>query len=222
MKQTKKAIADYISDSINNLFGIYLNMDNTLVVENKKVNLKQEKIKRVSLNSDDPSFYFGFFNALSTYRERLKQTIANSNVDFLSGVESRVKNINSISSKIYQYINLKNEKGDVSINKCINDLFGIRIIVPLATMKSLKQLVNDLVNKNGWKCRVNDASKQEYKAIHLYLLKDNYSLRWEVQFWLEKYDAKNRESHAKYKQSYTNWESSYSFKDLYRVVNKRG
>lgn len=211
-------IKSEIALCINGLFALYLSIDNTLVVGGKTVNLKQEKIKKVSLDNDDISYYFDFYNALSLYRERLKQKIADSNIDFLFGNESRVKNINSISSKIYQYINLKKEKGDVSINKCLNDLYGVRIIVPLRKMGELLEIVNTLSRENNWKCRITDASKQEYKAIHLYLLKDNYSLRWEVQFWLEKYDATNRASHAKYKQSYTNWESSYSVKELYRVV----
>ena len=218
MKKKIDEIKSEIATCINGLIDLYLNMDNALVVDGKKVNLKQEKIKKVSLENKDISYYFDFYNALSLYRERLKQMIASSNIDFLFGKESRVKNINSISSKIYQYIKLKKEKGDVSINKCLNDLYGIRIIVPLRKMTDLIEIVNELSIEYGWKCRITDASKQEYKAVHLYLLKDNYSLRWEVQFWLEKYDASNRASHAKYKQSYTSWESSYSVKELYRVV----
>ena len=218
MRKTVNTIKKQISECINGLFVLYLSMDNTLVINNKPLNLRQEKIRKVSLDGDDIKYYFDFYNALSLYRERLKQTIANSDVDFLLGIESRVKNINSIFSKIYQYIKIKKEKGNVSINKCINDLFGIRILVPLRSMKSLMTLVKELVDENGWKCKITDASKQEYKAIHMYLLKDNYSLRWEVQFWLEKYDSRNRISHAKYKQSYTSWESSYNFDELYRVV----
>ena len=218
MKNSADIIKKEIGDRLNNLFSFYLKMDSSLIVNDKRVNLMKEKIKRVSIDDDDTSFYFDFFNALSDYRERLKTAIANSDIDFLIGVESRIKNINSISSKIYQYINLKNEKGDVSINKCLNDLFGIRIIVPLYRMSTLMKIVEELAIENGWKCRIIDASKQDYKAIHLYLIKDNFSLRWEVQFWLERFDARNRESHAKYKQSYTSWESSYSTKELYKVI----
>ena len=218
MTKRKELIKKEISNCINNLFSLYLNLDNSLVVNGKKVNLKQEKVKRISLDNDETGFYFDFFNALAEYRERLKQAIANNNIGFLNGIESRVKNINSISSKIYQYINLKKEKGDVSINKCINDLFGIRIIVPFKQIRSLEKMVIELAKDNHWNCRINNASKKEYKAVHLYLLKDNYSLRWEVQFWLEIHDAKNRESHAKYKQSYTSWESSYTIEELYKVI----
>lgn len=80
-------------------------------------------------------------------------------------------------------------------------------------------MLRELVNENNWHCKIYNASKQEYKAMHLYLIKDNYSLRLEIQFWLIKDDEKNRASHAKYKQSYTKWESLYSAKDLYEVCS---
>ena len=227
MKETDLIIENFISEYVEKLFRLYLKMDNSLVINNKKVNLRQEKIKRVSLDND-VDFYFDFYNAISEYRERLKQSIAANNMLFVHGekndglfVESRIKNINSISSKIYQYISLKKEKGDVSINKCLNDLFGMRIVVPIKKFPTLLETVKRLVDNHGWKCRIVDASKQEYKAVHMYLMKDNYSLRWEVQFWLLKDDSDNRASHLKYKQAYTSWESTYSNSDLYKVCETK-
>ena len=224
MKVSNDDIKNFISEYVEKLFQLYLKMDNSLVVNDKKVNLKQEKIKRVSLDNDDVQFYFDFFNAISEYRERLKQSIAANNMLFVHGegknglfVESRIKNINSISSKIYQYISIKNEKGDVSINKCLNDLFGMRIVVPVKKFSILADMIRQISEEHGWKCRITDASKQEYKAVHMYLMSDNYSLRWEVQFWLAKDDSSNRDSHLKYKQAYTSWESTYSSSDLYKV-----
>ena len=223
MKKTEHDIKEFIVQHVERLFQLYLTIDNTLVVGGKKINLKQEKIKRVSLDND-VGFYFDFYNSISEYRERLKQSIASIDTLFVHGqkdnglfVESRIKNINSISSKIYQYISIKKEKGDVSINKCLNDLFGMRIVVPMKKLTSLIDMIQHISEEHGWKCRITDASKQEYRAVHMYLLKDNYSLRWEVQFWLERDDSNNRKSHLKYKQSYTSWESTYNSSDLYKV-----
>lgn len=223
---TEKEIINKIESHIKSIYDFYLTVDSSLVINEKRINLRNEEIKKVSLDYD-ASYYFNFFNAVAEYRERLKQDISNSDINTLLEVknkrfivESRIKNINSIFSKIYQYINTKKEKGNVSINKCINDLFGLRIIVPFQSIKKLLNIINDLSIKNNWKFKVINASKLEYKAVHMYLAKDNYSLPWEIQFWLIKDDACNRDSHARYKQAYTSWELSYSSKDLYRVIKK--
>lgn len=222
-KRIKKTdIETAIVDYITQIYSFYLSLDNTLFVGGKRLNLRNEEIKKASL-SYDLAYYFEFFNAVSEYRERLKQSIVDSEIKSLLeinnesfAVESRIKNINSIFSKIYQYINIKKEKGCVSINKCLNDLFGLRLILPLANKNKLLEKLNKIAKENNWHCKIIDASKLEYKAIHFYMSKDNYSLPWEIQFWLLKDDAANRQSHAKYKQSYTSWELSYDCKDLYR------
>ena len=85
MKVSNNDIKIFISEYVEKLFQLYLKMDNSLVVNNKKVNLKQEKIKRVSLDNEDVQFYFDFFNAISEYRERLKQSIAANNMLFVHG-----------------------------------------------------------------------------------------------------------------------------------------
>ena len=226
-KPDKENINSLIKEYVQMMFDLYNSIDNSLTINNKVINLRNEEIKKVSIDYDF-EYYFNFFSAISDYRERLKQKISQSSLDFLLlelkiddfTVESRIKNINSIFSKIYQYINIKKEHGSVAINKCINDLFGLRIIVPLTSIEELHKTVVQLAEKNKWHCRITNASKSEYKAIHMYLLKDNYSLPWEVQFWLTKDDGHNRESHAKYKQAYTSWEFSYNAKDLYKVIKR--
>ena len=222
MKTSEREITDFITDRVDKLLAFYRELDNSLSVNGIKINLKREKIKRVSFD-DDVEFYFGFFSAISEYREKLKQLFLSNNTTFLNSdeskkiiIESRIKNINSIFSKIYQYINKKKENGDVAINKCLNDLFGIRIVVPIDKFDKLYEIVIRLAENNNWNCKIYDSSKLEYKAVHMYICNGNYSLRWEVQFWLLKDDASNRNSHARYKQAYTNWESVYRTKDLFR------
>ena len=227
-KHNNKTIQNYdgfIVDFINKVFAFYNTVNNSLVINGKTINLRNEEIKKASLDYD-VSYYFSFFNAISEYRESLKQNIATSEINSLlqsSGrgftIESRIKNINSIFSKIYQYINLKKEKGSVAINKCLNDLFGLRIILTFYNLDVLFERLQFLAHQNNWKFKIINASKSEYKAIHLYISKDNYSLPWEIQFWLAKDDVPNRSSHAKYKQSYTSWELSYTNKELYEVCN---
>lgn len=224
-KKKKEELIGSIAKYLGKVNSIYLQLDNSAIVNNKKVNLKSEQVKRISLDND-AEFYFGFFDAIYKYREILKQNIAEEGLKLIDEsnntkiyVESRIKNINSIFSKIYQYIKEKDEHGSVAIIKCLNDLFGARVEVPVLKTKDLRDIIRQASDRANIKSIIKNASKQGYCAIHLYFVKDNYSFRWEIQFWLSKDDKKNRESHAKYKQAYTSWESTYKRKDLYEVLD---
>lgn len=220
----REELINAISSYLGKIYSVYLQLDNSAVVNGKIVNLKSEQVKRISLDND-AEFYFKFFDAIYRYREILKQNIAEDRLRLVNEsnnakiyIESRIKNINSIFSKIYQYIKEKKEHGSVPIIKCLNDLFGARVEVPVLKSKELRSIVEESSKKAGIKTIINNATKQGYYAIHLYFVKDNYSFRWEIQFWLTKDDKKNRDSHAKYKQAYTSWESIYKTKDLYEVL----
>lgn len=203
-------------DYIERLIMLYDKIENYVCIDGHKLNLSKEKVKRISIENDK-DFYFQFLNEIFKYRERIKDIISLNNIEFFNYNENRIKNINSIVSKLFQYIEVKNEKGEVSINKCLNDLFGVRISVPLFRFKKMKKLVNEINEHFDSQYKVYNASKQEYKAIHFYIFKDNYTFRWEIQFWLKRHDAANRNSHAKYKQAYTSWEKTYEIKNLYRI-----
>ena len=218
-------IKKVIEELVDNIIVLYKSVDNRLVIDNEPVNLNKEEVKRISLDLDN-DFYFAFFDSVAKYRERLKHVITGDNLDAVNGVkdnnifiESRLKNINSIFSKIYQYNFIRKEHGDVVLNKCINDLFGVRIEVPISNIGHLLQLLKESNTSKEWNAKIINASKNGYNAIHMYISVDKYSLRWEIQFWLRKHDKKNREAHAKYKQAYTNWETIYGSNDLCEVIS---
>lgn len=214
-----REIKNSITKTLFYVIDLYSKIDNHLYINSERINLNKEKVKRISL-INDVDFYFAFFNAVSKYRENLKQLTAEYPVNNSFLVESRVKNINSISSKIYQYINYKSEKGEVAINKCLNDLYGVRLILKRISFKNEMKLIKEIIEENRLECKVINASKQKYKAIHLYLKGDSSSLRWEIQFWLASDDKTNRQSHAIYKQAYTKWEDKYKKKDLYKEISQ--
>ena len=106
-KPDKENINSLIKEYVQMMFDLYNSIDNSLTINNKVINLRNEEIKKVSIDYDF-EYYFNFFSAISDYRERLKQKISQSSLDFLLlelkiddfTVESRIKNINSIFSKI--------------------------------------------------------------------------------------------------------------------------
>lgn len=64
----------------------------------------------------------------------------------------RVKQLNSVEYKIHRYSTGQLE-GKVPINKCFNDLFGIRIIIN-----------SDFLNENYFDLKLTDSSKNGYVA----------------------------------------------------------
>ena len=117
-------------------------------------------------------------------------------------VNTRTKTKNSIEFKIKNYIQ-NHEDGKISINKCFNDIFGIRIIC--SEELTYEQILEFIEQKHkDLKCI--NSSKKEYKAIHVYFKEDNYNFQWELQIWNKSDEAKNINSHEKYKQDYIKWE----------------
>lgn len=81
--------------------------------------------------------------------------------------------------------------------------FGIRIICK----DSLDfRLLKDYFIKQYPNLKTIDSSKKNYKALHIYFKKDNYSFPWELQIWNQIDEINNIDSHEKYKQDYVNWE----------------
>ena len=119
-------------------------------------------------------------------------------------VTARVKAQNSIEFKIQNYKTERHEFGKISINKCINDLFGIRIFLrePL-TFDEVYSFIEDTY-PNRYRCI--DSSKFDYKAVHLYFKENNQSFPWELQIWNMCDMDSNFSSQKKYKQEYTAWE----------------
>ena len=166
-----------------------------------KINLKNNQVCDLLENKD-------ILNAIFNYREFINENNIQLSLDFKlfnnekAKVNIRAKTKNSIEYKIKNYIQ-NHENGKVPINKCFNDLFGIRIICTEAvTNKQIAELV-----KNKFKdLKCIDSSKQEYKATHIYFKQNNFNFQWELQVWNKIDEMNNINSHEKYKQDYVKWE----------------
>ncbi len=142
------------------------------------------------------------------YRNLILETVDNpsmlfSDLNLKSEISSRLKNVNSIQFKIEDYYK-NHQGGKIPVNKCLNDILGIRII--LKENVSLDNIIS-YVEKKFPDLKVIDSSKKDYKAIHIYFGKgNNYLFRWKLQIWLEKDEINNLISHHRYKQDYIKWE----------------
>lgn len=148
-------------------------------------------------------------DAIINYREFINENNIQLVLDFKqfttekSKVNIRTKAKNSIEYKIKNYME-NHENGKVPINKCFNDLFGIRIISKDGL--TYNEIENLITNKySNVKCI--NSSKKEYKATHIYFKKNNFSFQWELQIWNKIDEINNIQSHERYKQDYVRWEN---------------
>ena len=166
-----------------------------------KINLKNNLISDLTENEE-------ILNAVFNYREFINENNIKLLMDFKqfntenAKVNIRTKAKNSIEYKIKNYIE-NHENGKVPINKCLNDLFGIRII---CTKKIKNEQIKQLVKLKFKHLKCIDSSKQDYKATHIYFRQDNFNFQWELQIWNKEDEMNNINSHEKYKQDYIKWE----------------
>ncbi len=166
-----------------------------------RINLRKFEVRNLLDNEK-------ILNNVFNYREFINENNIKLIMDFKQfnsnsvKVNTRAKTKNSIEYKIKNYTQ-NHENGKISINKCLNDLFGIRFITEKSlTYEEITKLIKNKYNN----LRCIDSSKKEYKATHIYFKQDNYSFQWELQIWNKEDEINNINSHEKYKQDYIQWE----------------
>lgn len=175
------------------------------------INQKNKLVKDIKIDND-------ILNSILNYRlfineNHLDLKLGFDKLNLNNEVNSRVKAQNSIEYKINNYMTEKHEFGKVPLNKCFNDLYGIRIIFSEKVQyEEIKKFVETRYNGN-LKCY--DASKGNYIATHIYFKNGNYSFQWELQIWNKNDEKTNIISHEQYKQDYTKWEKENKGGELF-------
>lgn len=165
------------------------------------LNMKRKRVEDIYI---DESLLHYVFN----YRKFINDNIIDmvniiQEKEFSNVVNTRVKALNSIQYKIQNY-ELNHENGKIAVKKCLNDIFGIRMIFnDDIDYNEIKEYIE--TNFPNLKCI--ESKRENYYAIHIYFGNDdNYKFQWELQLWDKKHEETNLESHARYKQDYTRWE----------------
>lgn len=176
-----------------NVWDLYM-MDNP----SQRINLKKKLVCDIESNGNIEKNIFACRELLNDHISALTFRLLTKGD--IKGLSYRVKNKNSVEYKISNYCQY-HENGKVPINKCINDLMGFRIVSDYVFNNDI---LTSHIREQGIKCI--DSSKDEYRAIHTYFERDNFSFPWELQIWMKKDEASNLDSHKRYKQGYTSWE----------------
>lgn len=146
-----------------------------IIKENELINdkwKKSENYKPLNMDKKLVSDLYNYPMLLSIvfdYRDLILKTVDNPSIMFLepnfeSDISSRLKNVNSIQFKIEDYYK-NHQEGKIPINKCLNDILGIRIILKEVT--TLKNII-DYIKAEFPELKVINSSKKDYKAIHVY------------------------------------------------------
>lgn len=162
-------------------------------------NLKKTGIEQVKYGNE-------IYNKIFAYVKFLDKSMLTLKAEAIYGcgtVHTRVKSVGSIDEKIRVYTERANKAGGFPIGKCLNDLFGARII--LAGELATSEIERIAENALGKKCKVLPRNVGNYKATHIYFHSSNTNYDWELQVWNAADEQGNLESHQKYKQRYTNW-----------------
>lgn len=167
------------------------------------LNMKYKNIDNIYNDEHILAYIFNYRNFVNDNVVNLALELQNLTLDGV--VSSRVKALNSIQYKIENY-EKNHENGKIPINKCLNDIFGARIILNQSiTFKKICNYINEKFP--NLKCIDSSKDNGNYYAIHIYFERgDNYKFQWELQIWDKEHEEGNFTSHFKYKQDYTKWE----------------
>ena len=208
----KKVLIEQITNLLRDALRVFDSIDNSICFKGEPINLSARYVKLISI--DNPDFYFDTYAGIMKYKESLNSVSTQFELIrekykryFL--VVNRIKNINSIYAKIFRYNSEKEEKGEVQINKCLNDLFGFRVVLPIFSFRKMELILKEATFPLINRIKMIPSIKDGYRAYHIYLKKDNYCLRWELQCWLKRDAKKNRDAHSKHKQQYVTWEQEF-------------
>ncbi|MBR6528901.1 MAG: hypothetical protein IKT62_02585 [Firmicutes bacterium] len=190
-----QALIDYIQSVYSMI------TDEWMKTDSEKANQKKVLVSDISLDSIIYSNIIEYVQLLNEKNASLMLQLADA---CSCSVTARVKTYNSIEYKIQNYMSKSHESGKVPVQKCVNDLFGIRVILesPL-TYEEINSFVNSVY---GDKYKCINSSKGDYNATHIYFKESNRAFAWELQIWNYCDVDNNFASHKKYKQAYTTWE----------------
>lgn len=179
----------------------YINLEEKEVKH--RINYSKKRIDDFYKDSQLVDLFVGYYDIYSIEISNLvfSKTIRELQYDYSDYLlRVRVKEKKSLTEKIDRYKN-NHTQGRVSIQKCINDILGFRIITGSNYIgdEKFKAMCENL-QKDKVISRFYVKNEGDYKGIHLYFKnKSNLYLPWELQIWFKNHERDNTESHKSHK-----------------------
>lgn len=187
-------------------------------LELELLNFNKKQVRHISSVVEERGAFLVdnmFYRLIKSYMNELEIFTVTSDLEFdytELDLRTRIKQNESVVNKLKYYRIGKEGKGAFNLNKCLNDLFGIRIIVEDFdhNCKHFKDLCDGLNVEYNNKVRMMNSSKNGYYATHIYFYgEQNNYFPWELQVWNKNDMSSNVTSHASHKQEYTAWAGIY-------------
>ena len=166
------------------------------------LNMQKYQVKDIYNDEKILTYIFNYRNFINDRAIKITSSIYSLHRNNI--IQCRVKALNSIQYKIENYNN-NHEDGKISIRKCLNDIYGIRLIFEEDI--NFENII-EFIKEEFPQLKCIYAKRGEYQAIHIYFgNEDNKKFQWELQLWDKLHEESNYLSHAKHKQGYTKWEN---------------
>lgn len=169
------------------------------------------------INEDTNSLNVDFLVLINNYHELASSALVLSDFDFTYqslDLRARVKQKESIINKMFYYTFETEQRGRVSVNKCLNDLLGFRIHLEgfEHTINDVDGICKKIQSDTGYKIACKNSCKDEYQGTHVYFYKNNTTFPWELQIWDKKDEQANELSHQEHKskRAYIAWPQVYA------------
>lgn len=196
------------------MFNLILSKYNEYCIEwdklySQRINLKKKCICDI-YNIKKSEFTLEFIKYINSFKEIAEDIEFDLICEFGQNIQttenfkfiSRIKTTESLIQKVLK--KMKEDEGKFSINKCINDLLGLRIID--GDYKENKKYIDNIIEelkKAGFKIKnIERDLVTGYKAYHIYIIRNNYTFPIEIQIWDKEHEQKNIDLHSKHKEDY--------------------
>lgn len=159
-----------------------------------KINFNKKQVRDIDL--DVLQYIYKYQNMLAKMAPLINVIFSDKDVN-----RTRVKEILSITQKVDRYRN-SSLQGKVIINKCLNDLFGARVVVNKPfDFDQMTMHIQQHYPKQKIKV-INSCNALGYKAVHVYKKAPAGHFYWELQVWHYADYENNIRLHESYKREY--------------------
>lgn len=191
-------ILNYLPTVIKSFSSMYLDFNlNYYDNHPNDLNLKNTYVSQCEFDSDFNQTIINYLDGVSGFMLDSDAFFAFQTTQY-GKFRSRTKSSESIYAKMNHYAQRESEKGGAAINKCLNDLFGSRIILPNIRdeLTSVSSILDEL-KSDGYIWRYYIRNKNDgYFAIHCYFREDNLKFPWELQIWDCNDEKSNIDAHS--------------------------
>lgn len=195
---------DVVRDLSEEVYKLHCDFSGNFFSDHPSYYTRYTNLKKLSISqirSDD----FFMFELIPDYMAKLNDSITlsegltNLQFEYGSHFRFRTKLPNTTEEKIENYFNKSKRFGDFYVSGTINDLLGIRIVLPGVNdeQDKINCCLENLRDRHVIS-RFYQRNDGDYHASHCYFQRDNKCFPWELQIWDTDDELVNNREHIRH------------------------